>query len=304
MSFLTPRSRHRVLAIAMVVSITAEIVLGFAWVGTADTSARERWWVLGATTLAVLGTLSGGLLLLRMSVRQGRVEAEKLTAVGLERTKRLAEVGQLVAGLAHEVHNPLQGLSGYLALLDRDGLDPEKRKAHIAAARAALVRVERLTRDLLDYANPSAQRPVDVAPYDLFQSVLRLAAADPRFQSATIETRVESGVPSVRVDAAAAERILLNLLLNAREAGGTAGCRIALVARRAGDAVELAVEDDGPGVPSAMVPHLFEPFRSGRGSTGLGLWICANLGRANGGELRYEPIRPRGARFVLSLPTS
>ncbi len=306
---LSPRKRHLLIAAGLLAALGVEIGVGFGSLGPLEGST-ERIAVVVATTVAAGATAAAGLLLFRMSVRQGRLEAERLTAAELARTTRLAEIGRVAAGISHEIHNPLQGVSGYLTLLERDGTDQEKRRAHVAAIRSALVKVERLTRDLLDHANPAPPHRVEVAPYDLFQSLERALAADPRFREVTLRIDVESGVPSCFADASALERVLLNLALNAREAMEGRG-RITLRARRAGAGhVELEVADEGPGVADAFWPHLFEPFRSGRGSSGLGLWISANLVRANGGTLRAErptaaaDAESRGARFVVTLPTT
>ncbi|MFN0207695.1 MAG: two-component system sensor histidine kinase NtrB [Planctomycetota bacterium] len=293
----------------MLVCVAAEIFLGFTQFREAGDSRAMQLSIVGATAFAVVATGGTGLLLFRMSVRHGRLESEKLVAAEMARTARLAEIGRLAAGVAHEIHNPLQGVNGYLALLDRENVDFDKRRAHVAAIRGALQKIERLTRDLLDYANPAAPHRVAIAPYDLYQNLERSLAADPRFQQIERIIHVDPGVPSAFADASAMERVLLNLSLNASDAMGGKG-KIYLSARRTPEgAVELEVSDEGPGVSNDMRKHLFEPFRSGRGSTGLGLWICENLVRANGGTIRHESytnIENRsaagGARFIITLP--
>jgi signal transduction histidine kinase len=297
---LSPRRRHLAIAIGLLSAIALEIVVGFLRFEELP-GDRGRAWVVLATTLAILATAGAGLLLFRMSVRQGRVAAEQLAALARERSARLAEIGQLVAGFAHEIHNPLQGVNGYLALLEREGVDLEKRRAHVTAIRGALVKIERLSKDLLDHANPSPPHRVDVAPYDLFRTFDRALAADPRFAAIERRIEVETGVPSALVDPAALERVLLNLSLNARDAMDGRGT-LTLRARRGDGAVELEVADEGRGLSPEVMAHLFEPFRSGRGSTGLGLWICRSLVQANGGAIRAERATPSGARFVISLP--
>ena len=285
----------------MLASISAETFLGFQ--AASDASPPARGWIAVGTTLAVVVTGVASLLMFRLSVRQGRMEADKLAALERERSIRLVEVGRLAAGVAHEIHNPLQGVNGYLALLERDSGDAEKRRAHVAAIRGALTKMERLTRDLLDFANPSPDHRAALAPYDLFQTFLKSLEADPRFARVAVSTDVESGVPSVLADPAAVERILLNLALNACEAMGGNGSLVLRARRGGAGLVELEVADTGPGVDAAMQSQLFEPFRSGRGSTGLGLWICSNLARAHGGSIRHEAApRGSGARFVVSLP--
>jgi signal transduction histidine kinase len=313
-SAMKPRQRHVAIAGGMLVLISAEIVVGFAQFGEAAGSATMRAWIAAATTLAVVATGGTGLLLLRSSVRQGRLEADRLAAEEMRRAEQLAELGRMAASVAHEIHNPLQGVHGYLALLDRDSGDPERRRAHVAAIRAALQRVERLTRDLLDIANPAPPHRVAIAPFDLLHNLDKSLAADPRFDGVAREIYVESGVPSMLADPSAMERVLFNLAHNAQIAQDGKG-KIYFCARRApAGGVEIEVSDDGPGVDDSQRAHLFEPFRSGRGSTGLGLWICDNLVRASGGTIHLDAARtaagrgaaagPRGARFVMTIPES
>jgi len=287
----------------MLASISAEVFLGFR---AADEANVGRGWIAIATATAVVATGGASLLLFRSSVRQGRLEAEKLTSLDRERSARLVELGRLAAGVAHEIHNPLQGIHGYLMLLERETQDAEKRQAHIGAIRGALAKIERLTKDLLGFANPKVEHRVALAPYELFQTFHRGLDADPRFAGVRRVLDVESGVPSLFVDAASIERVLLNLALNACQAMDGHGTLTLRARRAANGSVELEVADEGPGVPKDFRARLFEPFESGRGSTGLGLWICSNLARAHGGSIRHEagtgPGAQTGSRFVVTLP--
>lgn len=301
---MRPRHRHLAIAAGMSASIAAEVFVGFRSAENAPPDVRI--WIAVATALAVVVTGGTSLLLFRLSVRQGRLEADKLSALELERSARLVEVGRLAAGVAHEIHNPLQGVNGYLALLEREGSEPERLRAHVAAIRGALQRIERLTRDLLDFAQPKPDRRAALAPYDLFRGFLRALEVDPRFADVSRKSEVDPGVPSVHADPAALERILLNLALNAREAMGGRGTLVLRARRVEPDRLEIEVADTGPGVDPKVAPQLFQPFASGRGSTGLGLWICANLARAHGGSIRHEagfsPGAKEGSRFVVTLP--
>lgn len=232
------------------------------------------------------------------------------------RTERLASVGRLSAGLAHEVGNPIAAILGLQDVLLGGELDPETRDL-VERMRRETERVHRVLRDLLDFARSGQADPgvigrggdrrADVAT--VVAAVVALVSPQPAFRQISFELALDADLPNAAIDAGRLEQVLLNLLLNAADAidgEGTIGLR----GRRTGDGVELTVDDDGPGIPDAVRASLFEPFVStkeiGRG-TGLGLAVCRGLVEGAGGtiELRERGVdrgaRP-GARFVVTLP--
>ncbi|WP_242342618.1 sensor histidine kinase [Anaeromyxobacter terrae] len=226
----------------------------------------------------------------------------------LVRAERLATAGQLASGIAHEVGNPLGAISGYAELARarlRDGGPAALAQASEFAERIAAetARIDRIVRDLLDLARPSAPevRPVDVrGPLD---AALRLARAQPRFRAVEVTEYVPAELPPVLADEQRLAQVLLNLLLNAGDAMSGAGA-VRVSAREDGAVIELAVEDRGPGFAVADLPRVFEPFfttkPAGQG-TGLGLAICRGIVEALGGEIRAENPPGGGARVVLRL---
>ncbi|HSD19427.1 MAG TPA: ATP-binding protein [Anaeromyxobacter sp.] len=226
----------------------------------------------------------------------------------LVRAERLATAGQLASGIAHEVGNPLGAISGYAELARarlRDGGPAALAQAAEFAERIATEssRIDRIVRDLLDLARPSAPelRPVQVrGPLD---GALRLARAQPRFRAVQVTEDVPPDLPPALADEQRLAQVLLNLLLNAGDALAGAGA-VRVSARAAGAAIELAVEDDGPGFAAADLHRVFEPFfttkPAGHG-TGLGLAICRGIVEALGGDIRAENAPGGGARVVLRL---
>jgi signal transduction histidine kinase len=224
----------------------------------------------------------------------------------LLRSEKLATVGRLAAGLAHEVGNPLGAISGYVELartrLPKDP-NPDLVDA-LARIEVAAQRIDRTVRDLLDFARPSQ---VVLVPIDLgvaIDGALRLARVQPRFRNVEVACELAPGLPRVSADEHHLAQVLLNLLLNAGDAVRGAG-RVRLAARLEGNsAVLLTVEDSGAGIAPEDLPRIFDPFfttkEPGEG-TGLGLAICYRIMESFGGEISARNGEGGGALFELQL---
>jgi C4-dicarboxylate-specific signal transduction histidine kinase len=236
-------------------------------------------------------------------------KVEELTRAGralddaqlsLVRSERLATVGRVASGLAHEIGNPLGAISGYVEIARArlpPGADPDLVDAVQRIAEAAS-RIDRTIRDLLDFARPAPPR---LAPLPLAATVgfaVRLARVQPRFREVEVVTSVP---PALRVSAD--EHQLGQVLLNAGDAMKGAG-RVTLTALDHGDAVELAVADEGPGIAEEHLPRLFEPFfttkEPGEG-TGLGLATSLRIVESMGGSLTAANRAGPGAVLTVRL---
>jgi signal transduction histidine kinase len=226
----------------------------------------------------------------------------------LLRTERLAAVGRLAAGLAHEVGNPLGAIAGYAEVARGrlpPGADPELADAVDRIATAA-GRIDRTVRELLDFARPVAPAllPVDLAA--ALDAALRLARVQARFRGVGVSLSLPAGLPRVVADEHQLSQVFLNLLLNAGDATGGGG-RVEVRARAGDGQVTVELEDSGPGVPAADLPRIFDPFFTtkdpGQG-TGLGLAICHGILAAMGGEITAASPPGRGACFTLRLPAA
>jgi len=226
----------------------------------------------------------------------------------LARSERLATVGRLAAGLAHEIGNPLGAISGYVEIARSrltPGADPDLVAAVGRIAEAA-ARIDQTIRGLLDFARPAAPR---IAPLDLaavLATSVRLACVQDRFRHVEVETRLPPGLPPVLADEHQLGQVLLNLLLNAGDAmRGEGRVLLSAAAIEVGGAVELVVSDAGPGIAEAHLPRLFDPFFTtkdpGEG-TGLGLAISHRIVESMGGTLTAANGSPRGAVFTVRLP--
>jgi signal transduction histidine kinase len=224
-------------------------------------------------------------------------------------SEKLAAIGRLAAGVAHEVRNPLGVIRSSAALVLEDM--PEETDNH-RAARFIVEEVDRLNAvvtALLDYARPLAprRRPVELA--ELLATVEPLVRDGLRHKRGRLEAGADPGVDTtaLRGDPDLLAQLVYGLALNSVEAIGDGG-RIELRLRRIGERVELLVRDDGPGVAPEHAARLFEPFfTTKKTGTGLGLATAARIAEAHGGELELVAgagLGPdgRGACFCVRLP--
>lgn len=216
-------------------------------------------------------------------------------------SERLATVGRLAAGVAHEVGNPLSGILGYVALARMKAPTPEL-KDFLERIDHEVQRIDRIIRGLLELGRPGTASlgPVEVGA--VVETCVRLVRAAPELANVTVELGLEPGLLA-RADAGPLSQIIINLLLNAAQAMGGKG-RVRVTTRREEGEARLVVEDAGPGIPADVMPRLFEPFftTKGREGTGLGLAVSLRLAQVMGGGLRAENAPGGGARFTVSLP--
>jgi signal transduction histidine kinase len=226
----------------------------------------------------------------------------------LVRSERLASVGRLAAGLAHEIGNPISALMGLEDLLLEGDLQPEEQRDFLQRMRKETDRIHRILRDLLQFARPSATGAegdappgnVEVAVYD----VAALVAPQKVMHDVELKLDVHPDLPLVALSREHLVQVVLNLVLNAVDACGP-GKEVIVRALPSELGVRLEVEDNGLGIAPELVDRLFEPFVTtkevGKG-TGLGLAVCRGLVEAQGGVIYLDTTFRAGARFVAELP--
>jgi signal transduction histidine kinase len=271
---------------------------------------------LGASVQAMAEKLIAEEAALRAKVEELTRTTTRLTETQsqLVRSERMASVGRLAAGLAHEVGNPLAALMGMQDLLIDGGLPRDAQLDFLNRMRRETQRIHAVVRDLLDFARPERDEP-GASPHGsadvraVVDDVASLVRPQRPFRSVSLEVNV-AGTPQVAFAAPRLTQVLLNLVLNAGAAVASTGRegRVRVCASAAaGERVRIDVEDDGPGVAPEIRERLFEPFTTtkdvGEG-TGLGLAVCRGLVESAGGEIGFDASYAAGARFYVILPAA
>jgi signal transduction histidine kinase len=222
--------------------------------------------------------------------------------------EKLAAVGRLAAGVAHELNNPLGNLLLHAKLLQEDGDDPATREANTRRVVDNALRCKAVVRALLDYARPAAVERRWTSVDDLVRAALGAVAPDAAARHVVCRARATPGLPRVWCDRYQMEQVLVNLLQNGVDAVDEHGEVLLFTAADGPDAILLGVEDDGPGIPDEVAARLFEPFYTTKHrGTGLGLSIARSIVESHRGRLWAERRREgprRGARFVVRLPVA
>jgi two-component system, NtrC family, sensor histidine kinase HydH len=218
----------------------------------------------------------------------------------LRRADRLSALGELSAGMAHEIRNPLGSIRGTAEIL-QDGIDPSDRRYEFT--RILIKEVDRLNRvvqDFLKFARPAAVRRESFDVLSVLKDVLKLTR--PQLAQAGVQTRLEGGAPALAGDREQLKQAFLNLVLNAQQAmpdGGTLSIEVAAE----NGAVRIVFADTGVGIDPQDVEKIFNPFfTTRREGTGLGLAITHRIIQNHGGRIEVSSTRGEGTRFTLVLP--
>lgn len=226
----------------------------------------------------------------------------------LIQSEKLAALGGLVAGVAHELNNPLTSIIGYAQLIKASGVSStaaEDLKRVIQQAQ----RAADIVRNLLAFARQERPQRTLVDANDIIERTIALRSYELRVQNIQVELDLDKGVPAVLADPQQLQQVVLNLILNAEQAMSKAGIgsRLTIRTRRTEAGVTVEVRDNGPGIPQEIMGRVFDPFfttkEPGEG-TGLGLSICYGIVQEHGGRIwaESEGVPGKGAVFFVQLP--
>ncbi|MDZ7271079.1 MAG: ATP-binding protein [candidate division KSB1 bacterium] len=233
----------------------------------------------------------------------------------LIRSARLASMGELAAGVAHEINNPLAGVLTYLKLIQKKLAADQVPREDLAKFRQYLqtmehetIRCSDIVKNLLEFARPSEPTITPLSVEETIKKSLFLVRHQITLQNIAIVERYEEGLPPIMADAKQMQQVLLNLVINAAQAMPEGG-ELRISAYRAHDQREnvvIVIQDTGVGIPAENLPRIFDPFFTTKASqkgTGLGLSVVSSIVAKHGGRIDVESEVGKGTTFKLFMPT-
>jgi signal transduction histidine kinase/CheY-like chemotaxis protein len=226
----------------------------------------------------------------------------------MRRAEKLSSLGQLIAGVAHELNNPLAVVTGYAQLMSKQAIQDEKTRTTMQKILHESERASKIVRDLLSFARPCEPQMTAVDVNHLVRSVMEVRERDLRAQGIELETRLAANLPWTQADPVQIEQVLNNLVTNAVHAmleTAHGPRKLTVTTESNGPCIRIGVADTGPGIPLSIREKIFEPFFTtkppGKG-TGLGLSISHTILEEHHGHLRLETEVGHGATFTIELP--
>ena len=287
-------------------ALARDLTTGRKMFGSCEYGARHRdgsWRTMRASASPLFDAenkVSGVIV----SVRD--ITVEKKLEQQIIQSERLAAMGQMIGGFAHELNNPLTSILGMAELL-QDGELAEPARKQLALMQQQARRAAEIVQNLMYFSRPPAPGKSGIDLGELIQRTLHLHAYSLRKNNITVDFLREGALPPVSGDAHQLMQVFLNLILNSEQAMREVRDRGTLRVRleRRDKSVAVIFQDDGPGIPADILPNIFDPFyttkRPGRG-TGLGLSICKAILREHNGNVEAASGPGGGAVFTVTLP--
>ena len=265
--------------------------------------------------LGVFGIVTTALILSKKMVnRIARADREKERMnEQIIQTGKLASVGELAAGIAHEINNPVAIMveeAGWIGdLLEEEEFSQSENLDEFERAlkqiRTQGQRCKQITHKLLSFARKTDPRVQDLQLNDLISELVELSAQRAKYAKVVINSHLKAGLPSLKASPSELQQVLLNLINNALDAMAKTGGILTISTRMEGASFVIEVADNGPGIPEANINRIFDPFFTtkpvGKG-TGLGLSICYGIIKKMGGEIQVSSTMGKGTTFVITLP--
>jgi two-component system NtrC family sensor kinase len=234
-------------------------------------------------------------------------ELEQLHFQQLERADRLASIGEMAAGIAHEIKNPLAGISAAVTIIKDDMAADDPRGAILGEVNDQVNRLDKTVNDLLFFGKPSLPELSCIDINAILTTTLKFASQHRGVANIERRFELQSDLPPVYADDKQMQQVFLNIILNAYQAmtsGGVLGIATSLTIRDEIEYVRVDISDTGPGIPPQILDKIFTPFYTTKAQgTGLGLPICSKLVNLHKGDLRVISNDKTGTVFTVELPS-
>jgi signal transduction histidine kinase len=233
-------------------------------------------------------------------------EREKQLQEELDRSRRLASVGELAAGVAHEINNPLTGIIGFSERLLKKSTNEETSR-DLGRIHSEAQRIAKVVENLLAFTRRREPNKQHAGVNDILQRTLALRAYELKTGNIEVVTNLAPNLPEVMVDSHQIQGVFLNIVLNAEQAMTEAhgGGKLRIKTRQIEDCIRVSFTDDGLGIPAEHLNKLFDPFfttRWEKGGTGLGLSACHSIVTEHGGKINAKSQPGKGATFIIEFP--
>ena len=229
------------------------------------------------------------------------------------RSEKLASVGRLATGVAHEIGNPIGIILGYLELLKKGGLTEEEENDFLNRIESEITRINDIIRQLLDFSRLTSGERRETSVHKLVSDLVDLLKPQPMMANIKIKPVFEAARDTVWADPNQLKQVFLNIIINAADAMGVEGASdddarpkaLSIKTKAAKDSIELRFADTGSGIPEEDLDHIFDPFYTtkepGKG-TGMGLSVCYRIVEGMGGTIRAESTLGKGTTLIVRIP--
>jgi signal transduction histidine kinase/iron only hydrogenase large subunit-like protein len=222
----------------------------------------------------------------------------------LIRTEKLASIGQLAAGVAHEINNPLGTITIYAHLLQKSLEADDPRREDVALIISESSRAKDIVQGLLSFAREKKLKAAEIKVSDILEDVLSLVVNQPLFRSIKIEKSFDPDLQTIVADEAQLKQVFLNIIMNAAQAMEGNG-KLTINVSSGKKQIRIKIQDTGPGIPPEVIKHIFDPFFTTKEKgTGLGLAISYGIIERHQGKIDIETELGKGTTFIITLPVT
>jgi two-component system NtrC family sensor kinase len=257
--------------------------------------------------VAVKKIVSGSEIYLAMRAISDMAKELEKREVELLQAKKLASLGVIIAGVAHELGNPLNNIAmlgqAYLSIYDM--LGDEEKKIYMGDVLNQTERIRKIIQNLLDFSRQKKPALEEISPKEVVARSIELVSNQLKISNVKLHLKVPDGLPNIYVDASQLEQVLVNLYVNSIQAMPSGGnLFISLYNDRRGERLVMTVRDTGTGISQEIIANIFDPFFSTKGTkgTGLGLSVSYGIIKEHHGEISVESQEGEGTTFVIKLP--